>query len=576
MLSLVLRKASFFVLCPAFFMLTTGWAVAQEENGARLARSEQVVTATTTAARLRLAAPNAVVQLRLEVYDDNARKVFDTEQRGGNVLDWPLQGGNGERLPDGSYVCLVTVKSLSGRLSQKLGQINIAAQEASINTIAPEQLTVAQTQAVGPVEAGPALTVLASNDQGAVTTLVHNGADAQLTRTRGALSFRVGDFFSGKDAEQMRLTEDGNVGIGTAKPKVKLDVAGMIRAREGFAFSDGSKLNVNDKGALILTDSNGTIVPNVAGTGTQNRLTKWTDNNGILGDSFVAEAGGTGLQLTAPPSTQTDTNLLFLNSTNGTTGMLAGSTPSFGANNGPFFAMRGNTYTTFPNQRGLFAISAGNVANPQGDEGSVKFTTGNDQLRMLIKPDGDVGIGTTSPNDKLEVKGATGRGGAIITGGTAGSTNHAFVVRDSNLNQLLRVQTNGNVGVGTISPQARLDVRGDIKLGSSGQLFAPGSQENLRIVNGYVDKNGDIKSGAGFRVVHTEAGVYDIFFNPAFAGLPTIVASVDLCDSAGTCSHTFLIHTEGVTANRVRFWILKDSAPSYESHPFHFIAIGPR
>src|SRR6266516_4371266 len=238
-----------------------------------------------------------------------------------------------------------------------------------------------------------------------VTVLANSGDEAQLARTRGPLTFRVGDFFSGNDKEQMRLTEDGNLGIGTAKPKVKLDVAGMIRAREGYAFSDGSKLNVNDKGALTLTNSNGTIAPNVSGTGTQNRLTKWTDNGGTLGDSFVAEAGGTGLQLTAPPSTQADTNLLFLNSTNGTTGMLAGSTPSYDANNGPFFAMRGNTFTTFANQRGMFTISAGNISSPVGDDGSVKFNTGSNLLRMVIRPSGNVGIGTPNPASLLDVAG---------------------------------------------------------------------------------------------------------------------------------------------------------------------------
>ncbi len=38
-------------------------------------------------------------------------------------------------------------------------------------------------------------------------------------------------FFSGKDVEQMRLTEEGNLGVGTDKPKAKLDVAGVIRTR---------------------------------------------------------------------------------------------------------------------------------------------------------------------------------------------------------------------------------------------------------------------------------------------------------------------------------------------------------
>ncbi len=398
---------------PLAFLLTLctlSLVLGQEMRKDAAPDKTQIITASTTGERVRIAAPSAVVQLRLEVYDEAGQKLFDTEQHGGNVLDWHLQGSSGERVADGSYLCVVTSKNLSGRLSQKMGMVTVSGEAAQMRTAADSELSPRQTQTVGPIESGDeGLAVIGATDTQPVTVLAHTGEEAELTRTRGALSFRMGDFFSGTDKEQMRLTEEGNLGIGTAKPKTKLDVAGMIRAREGYAFSDGSRLNVNDKGALTLTSSNGTIAPNVSGTGTQNRLAKWTDNSGTLGDSLALDTG-TGLQLTAAPSISVDTNLLYLNSMNGTTGMLAGSTPSYGAANGPFFAMRGNTFTTIANQRGLFAISAGNVSSPVGDDGSVKFNTGNDLLRMVIRPSGNVGIGTTSPSSKLHVAGGNIQG----------------------------------------------------------------------------------------------------------------------------------------------------------------------
>src|SRR3989440_9622649 len=236
----------------------------------------QIVAASATSERIRIAAPSSVVQLRLEVYDDAGQKLFDTEQRGGNVLDWHLQNSSGERVADGSYLWVVTIKSLAGRFSQKLGLASVNAQSTTLRSAAVPELNVRQAQAVGPIEnADEGPVVKSAEDAQPVTVLAHTGEEAELTRTRGALSFRVGDFFSGNDKEQMRLTEEGNLGIGTAKPKAKLDVAGLIRAREGFVFSNGSKMNLNEKGGLMLTNSDGSVVPNAAGSGTQNRIAKW-------------------------------------------------------------------------------------------------------------------------------------------------------------------------------------------------------------------------------------------------------------------------------------------------------------
>ncbi len=394
-----LCASCFLILCSVIAVL----AQAQSSTvGPKANQTSTTVTASATAERVRFTAPSNVVRMQLQVISETGQILFEVSSKG-NVLDWSLQDSSGQRL-QGSYLTLVTVKSLSGRVSERTGTVSVAEQQVELKPVEATGLMAVQQQAVGPVEENGALTILKLDEGQAVTVVANNGSDGQIIRDRGALSFRLGDFFSGNDKEQMRLTEEGNLGIGTAKPKTKLDVAGMIRAREGYAFSDGSKLDVNEKGALTLTNSNGTIAPNVSGTGSQNRLPKWTDNSGTLGDSVAIDTG-TGLQLTAAPSISVDTNLLYLNSMNGTTGMLAGSTPSYGAANGPFFAMRGNTFTTIANQRGLFTIGAGNVASPAGDDGSVKFNTGNDLLRMVIRPSGNVGIGVSNPGSLLDVAG---------------------------------------------------------------------------------------------------------------------------------------------------------------------------
>ena len=102
------------------------------------------------------------------------------------------------------------------------------------------QLNAAQQQVVGPLEENNALIILKADEAEPATVLANNGSDGQIIRNRGALSFRLGDFFSGNDTEQMRLTEEGNLGIGTENPRTKLDVAGTIHATKGIEFDDGT------------------------------------------------------------------------------------------------------------------------------------------------------------------------------------------------------------------------------------------------------------------------------------------------------------------------------------------------
>jgi len=236
--------------------------------------------------------------MHLEVYAVGGEKLFDKEIRGANVFDWRLQNGQEQRLTPGDYVCVVTAKNLSGRITQKMGTVSVGEKEVRVGAVEMAKLTYLQEQAIGPIENDSSWTILDDKENPTTAVLAHDGDEGQIVRGRGALTFRLGNFFNGTDKEQMRLTEDGNLGIGTAKPKVKLDVAGVIRAREGFMFADGSTLKLNEKGVLTRTSADG-VTPSV--TTTQNQLAKFTDNAGTVGDSVVTElAGSIGIGTNTP------------------------------------------------------------------------------------------------------------------------------------------------------------------------------------------------------------------------------------------------------------------------------------
>jgi len=393
------------------------------QDNARISSQTGGVTITASSQGsdlVRITAPTSIVQMRVEIYSAAGQKVWDSDIRG-NVFDWHVQDGQAHRLAAAEYSCVVTIKSISGKISQKIGSIIVSDEDVNARIADLTQLTPQQSQAIGPLEESSSWIVLNSTDNQTTTVVAHDGTDAQIVRGRGAFSFRLGDFFAGKDIEQMRLTEEGNLGLGTSKPKFKLDVAGVIRARGGFVFNDGSMLNVNEKGLLTRTAADGSITPTAAGTGTQGRLAKWTDNAGTLGDSIITETGGgfLGIGTGSPDS---------LINVQGTIPSLLGKMAvirTTGSNNG--FGLQ------------LDAIGSGNNNLGLAVNGVPKAGFSWDNARKFI---GFVNY-AYSPNDfslRVNVDGSL--------------TYHDGL----NSAELFRITKTGNVGIGTFSPTTRLDV----------------------------------------------------------------------------------------------------------------------
>ena len=109
--------------------------------------------------------------------------------------------------------------------------------------------------------------------------------------------------------------------------------------------------------------------------------------------------------------------------------------------------------------------------------GSLFFRTNNTD-KMTITAGGNVGIGTTSPGAKLNVAGdVLIDSGEYISWGTVGATS----IEGSTASNKLQFRTNssdrmiidssGNVGIGTTTPYGKLDVAGSIRLQSDNQIY---------------------------------------------------------------------------------------------------------
>ena len=407
-------------LCCVLFLLsslTVASAQQQSASGASPSASP-LVTAGSRAEGVRFASPGSVVQIHLQVYSDTGQVLFDAASKG-NVLDWGVQDGSGTRLAAGSYLCVVTVKSLSGKLGQRITGLVVQEQQAELRAIEATQLSAAQQREVGPVEEDAAIAILKENEGEAATVISHNGEEGQITRGRGALSFRVGDFFRGTDREQMRLTAEGNLGIGIAHPQVRLEVDGLIRSTQGIVFPDGTVQYSAARKTLGATSSRAgeaqkgkagqeDVSPQAAGTGTQNRIAKWLDNAGNLGDSVITESSSRiGISAANPGE---KLSIGYGSNTDMSVGSVTGNKSYWGS----YF----DNVALAINRR----VSDGVFANPNlptssiglftsNGDSSIRFGTSNvnnqlDPERMRIDKNGRVGIGTTAPLFLLDVAGA--------------------------------------------------------------------------------------------------------------------------------------------------------------------------
>jgi len=261
------------------------------------------------------------------------------------------------------------------------------------------------------------------------------------------------------------LASSGNVGINNTNPTFRLDVNGTVR---GGNFNSTSGIyNVASPTASFLLQTNGTP-----------RMTVF-NSNGFVGinttnPGFMLDVNGpintTGLFVNGQPfsgSSQWTTSgtSIFYNSGNvgiGTT------TPA------ELLHVNGNILST--------QVTANNGTFNAGGTSNLSLRTNNAARVTILNTNGFVGIGTPTPTEMLQVNGTSLSTQFTSSSGAYNSTGN-LSLQTAGTSRLSILSSNGNVGVGTTSPEAKLHVAGNVVMDNGGNPMiytGTGAAENGR------------------------------------------------------------------------------------------------
>jgi hypothetical protein len=294
----------------------------------------------------------------------------------------------------------------------------------------------------------------------------------EITANRVALSFDTsGQIISLLTAgsERMRIDSSGNVGIGTTSPT-------------GFG-SGYTTLQVagTSGGGVFRSSSTNVTIDMYAETGASLGIIRTATNHPVSFQTNSTErmritsAGDVGIGTTTPAS-KLDVRAANITDTTDTGQITIFTTTAQAANVGGKLALGGlydgSNYLTF----GSIAGRKENATSGNWS-GYLQFSTrvfgGNLEERMRIDSSGNVGIGTASPVTKLDIAAASNpRIRFEDTAdfewriGIVDNTSFGFFSAGT-VTERMRIDSSGNVGIGQTSPSQKLDIVGNASLNRS-------------------------------------------------------------------------------------------------------------
>ena len=328
------------------------------------------------------------------------------------------------------------------------------------------------------------------------------------------------------NTERMRIDSAGNVGIGTTDPDTNIKL--HIQHTESANF----KLERNKVGHTNI--QNGYL--QLSSTESANHIYSRDLNNDDK--DFLIHAGNVGIGTTSPDET------LHVSSAAGPLVAILEHTDG------------GSSELAFKDSQQQNDIRIGTA-----DAGFRVFTA--DQERMRIDSDGNVGIGTSSPRSNpsttnLHVSDSQVARVIIESTATSGKEWGLFSSATGVLGfydydtatEAMRIDSSGNVGIGTTNPSAKLQVHGDILSAGSNisvtnggsasgvGMYSPESNEMGLCVNSNEAIRIDSARNVGIGTTNPESELH-IKGDITFSGETT--------QNQGTRAE--IVHTSGVDAN---------------------------